>query len=91
MRPSLPRLVRVVPRSTFTAPERGLPSPKIYGELPREVRKPPTLIEALLKQKEAAGASYPSNIRIEPVVSKKTFSGVKRELVPSVKAILKEQ
>ena len=49
------------------------------------------MLEILLKEKEAAGPNYPPNIRIEPVASKKTFAGVKREFVPQMKAILRER
>ena len=49
------------------------------------------MLEILLKEKEAAGSNYPPNIRIEPVVPKKTFAGVKRDLIPQMKAILREK
>lgn len=44
-----------------------------------------------MKEKEAAGPNFPPNIRIEPVVSKKTFGAVKRDLVAPLKAILRER
>ncbi len=91
MRFTLPRLVRILPRSAIALPERGQPPLRIYEELPKESRKEPTLLEILLKEKEAAGPNYPPNIRIEPVASKKTFAGVKREFVPQMKAILRER
>ncbi|KAI0295518.1 hypothetical protein BC826DRAFT_1008219 [Russula brevipes] len=83
MRPSLPRLVRLLPRSAVVAlPQHGRPPPRIYEELPKDSRN---------LQKEAAGPNYPSNIRIEPVASKKTFAGVKRDLVAPMKAVLRER
>lgn len=91
MRPSLPRLVRLLPRSAIALPEHGHPSPRIYEEPPKGSRTQPSLLEILLKEKEAAGPNYPPNIRIEPVVSKKTFAGVKREFVGPLKAILRER
>lgn len=91
MRVSLPRLVRILPRSAIARPEHGHPPLRIYEELPKDARKEPTLIEILLKEKEVAGSNYPPNIRIEPVVSKKTFAGVKRDFVPQMKAILRER
>jgi hypothetical protein len=92
MRPSLPRLVRLLPRSAVVAlPQHGHPPPRIYEELPKDSRKPPSLLEILLQEKEAAGPNYPSNIRIEPVASKKTFAGVKRDLVAPMKAVLRER
>jgi hypothetical protein len=91
MRPSLARLVRILPRSAVAPPEHGHPPPRIYEELPKEFRKSPSLLEILLKEKEDAGPNYPPNIRIEPVVSRKTFAGIKRDLVAPMKAILREQ
>ena len=91
MRPSLSRLVRVLPRSTITRPEHGHSPPKIYDELPKSSQMSPSLLEVLLKEKELAGSDYPPNIRIETPVSKKTFAGVKRELVAPLKAVLRER
>ena len=91
MRPSLPRLVRGLPRSAIAVREHGYPSPRVYEELPKESSRRPSLLEILLKEKEATGANYPPNIRIEPVVSKKTFAGVKHEFVAPLKAVLRER
>ena len=91
MRATLPRLVRVLPRSAITPREHGYPPLRIYEELPKDTRKQPSLLEILLKDKEAAGPNYPPNIRIEPIASKKTFAGVKRDLVAQMKAIVREK
>ena len=91
MRASLPRLVRILKRSAIALPEHGHLPLRIYEELPIDARKEPTLLEILMKEKEAAGSNYPPNIRIEPVASKKTFAGMKRDLVPQMKAILRER
>jgi hypothetical protein len=69
----------------------GHPPPRIYEELPKGSRKQPSLLEILSKEKEAAGSNYPPNIRIEPVASKNTFAGVKRDLVSQMKVILRER
>ena len=91
MRVSLPRLVRILPRSAIALPEHDHPPLRIYEELPKDARREPTLLEILLKEKEAAGSNYPPNIRIEPLALKKTLAGVKRDLVPQMKAILRER
>ncbi|KAI0306755.1 hypothetical protein B0F90DRAFT_811418 [Multifurca ochricompacta] len=91
MHPSLPRLVRVLPRSAIALPERGRPPLRLYEELPKDSRKPPTLLETLLKEKEVAGPNYPTNIRIEPISSRKTFAGIKRDLITPMKALLRER
>ncbi|KAI9452327.1 hypothetical protein F5148DRAFT_986090 [Russula earlei] len=91
MRPSLSRFVRLLPRSTISPRENNHPPLRIYEELSKASRIQPTLIEILLNEKKAAGPTYPPNLRIEPVVSKKTFAGVKRELVTTMKGILRER
>ncbi|KAF8275224.1 hypothetical protein EI94DRAFT_41529 [Lactarius quietus] len=91
MRPSLRRLVRVLPRSTIALPEHGQVPPKIYDELPKSSRTSPSLLEVLLKEKELAGSDYPPNVRIETPVSKKTFAGVKHDLVVPLKGMLRER
>ena len=53
--------------------------------------KKPTLIEHLLQTKEAMGAQFPSNIRIEPVLTKQTFEGVPSEVRDQLKELVKER
>ena len=88
MRPTIPRLVRVIPRSKvateYAASVQHLPRPARFV-------KEPTLIEMLLKRKEEMGATYPPNIRIEPVLSKETFEGVPAETREELKELLKER
>ena len=94
MHPSVPRLLRILPRSAVVTTEPGatkLPKAKIFEELPKDVRKPPSLLEVLLKRKKEAGASYPPNIRIEPVMSRQTFAGVAKEVRASLRATLRER
>ena len=88
MRPSLPRLVRVLPRSQLRPEElRTLP---IAQPIRSDVKRP-SLIELLQKRKAEAGSDYPSNIRIEPALTKKTFTGMKKEHIVDLKALLKER
>lgn len=88
MRPSLVRLVRVIPRSQLR-PEDLRTVPISQPVRSDEVR--PTLIELLQKRKADAGSDYPPNIRIEPTLTKKTFSGMKKEHIVELKALLKER
>jgi hypothetical protein len=81
----------LLPRSAIPVREHGHHPPRVYEELPKESSRQSSLLEILLKEKEAAGANYPPNIRIEPVVSKKTFAGVKHEFVAPLKAVLRER
>ncbi|EIM82466.1 uncharacterized protein STEHIDRAFT_124573, partial [Stereum hirsutum FP-91666 SS1] len=85
MRPSLPRLIRIVPRATITAPEA------IIEEVPRELTKRPTLYEILSKRRIDAGASYPSNIRLEPPLTKEMFAAVKPWKVRPLKNMVRER
>lgn len=88
MRPSLPRLIRILPRATITAPEVQA---RIIEEVPRELTKRPTLYEILSKRKNDAGASYPSNIRLEPPLTKEMFAAVKPWKVRPLKNMVRER
>ncbi|RDX48296.1 hypothetical protein OH76DRAFT_664793 [Lentinus brumalis] len=84
MRPTLVRLVRILPRSQVDPALRPVPQP-IRSDVPR-----PSLIEVLQKRKEDAGADYPSNIRIEGLEAKTALRGLPREARKSLAAMLKE-
>ena len=84
MRPTLVRLVRVLPRSQVDPSLRPVPQP-IRSDVPR-----PSLIEILQKRKEDAGADYPSNIRIEALEAKTALSGLPQESRRLLAAMLKE-
>ncbi len=84
MRPTLVRLVRILPRSQVDPALRPVPPP-IRSDVPR-----PSLIEVLQKRKEDAGADYPSNIRIEGLEAKTALRGLPREARKSLAAMLKE-
>lgn len=85
MHPTLARLVRVVPRSTVDPALRPVPVP-VRSDVVR-----PSLIEALQKTKEEAGADYPSNIRIEALQAKTVLRGLPRDARKSLAAMLKER
>ncbi|EJF65708.1 hypothetical protein DICSQDRAFT_165417 [Dichomitus squalens LYAD-421 SS1] len=84
MRPTLVRLVRVVPRSKVDPALRPIPEP-VRSDVPR-----PSLIEVLLKRKEEAGADYPPNIRIEALKAKTALRGLPRDARKTLAAMLKE-
>ncbi|KAI0721611.1 hypothetical protein C8T65DRAFT_201165 [Cerioporus squamosus] len=84
MRPTLVRLVRVLPRSQVDPSLRPVPPP-VRSDVPQ-----PSLIEVLQKRKEDAGADYPSNIRIEGLEAKTALRGLPREARKSLAAMLKE-
>ncbi|KAA1474846.1 hypothetical protein DENSPDRAFT_841493 [Dentipellis sp. KUC8613] len=89
MRPSFPRLLRIVSRSAVTS--QTVRRVKIYEEIPKELRVRSTLLEVLQKRRDDAGADYPPNIRIEPMVSKQTFSGVKPDAREPLRNVLRER
>ena len=84
MRPTLVRLVRVVPRSQVDPALRPIPQP-VRSDIPK-----PTLIEVLQKRKEEAGEAYPSNIRIEALETKTALRGLPREARKTLATMLRE-
>ncbi|KAI0336365.1 hypothetical protein GY45DRAFT_393216 [Cubamyces sp. BRFM 1775] len=84
MRPTLARLVRVLPRSQVDPALRPVPAP-IRSDTPKA-----SLIEILQKRQEEAGADYPSNIRIEALEAKTALRGLPREARKTLAAMLKE-
>ena len=84
MRPTLVRLVRVIPRSQVDPALRPIPEP-IRSHVPR-----PSLIEILQKRKEEAGADYPQNIRIEALEAKTALRGLPRDARKTLATMLKE-
>ena len=90
MRATVPRLVRVVTRSQLAE----IPARKVVQPLHPQQRSDilqPSLIETLLKRKANSGDTYPSNIRIEPVLTKDTFKDVPTETIMELKEFLKEK
>ncbi|GBE82384.1 hypothetical protein BKA93DRAFT_760729 [Sparassis latifolia] len=86
MRPSFPRLVRIIPRSQLVTQEaRPLPEPERS-----DIKRTP-LIELLQQRQASAGSHYPSNIRIEPVLTKATFKDVPKDIREELKTHLKER
>lgn len=90
MRATIPRLVRVVPRSKLATEYASVSVVRPLLE-PAPSVKQPTLIDVLLKRKAEMGADYPSNIRIEPVLTKETFEGVPADTRKELKELLKER
>ncbi|KAI0747964.1 hypothetical protein C8Q80DRAFT_705893 [Daedaleopsis nitida] len=84
MRPTLARLVRVVPRSKVNPALRPIPEP-VRSDVPR-----PSLIEVLQKRQQDAGADFPSNIRIEALEARTALRGLPREARKTMAAMLKE-
>jgi hypothetical protein len=88
MRLSLIRLVQIIPRRTLQLEQKKIllaPTPQ-SDDLTR-----PTLIDILMKQQESAGSSWPSNIRIEPVVKREAFKHVQSDVRVRMKKLLKER
>ncbi|KAF9803782.1 hypothetical protein IEO21_09570 [Rhodonia placenta] len=89
MRPTLVRLVRILPRNQLAQEQIIRVKP-----LPEPVRsdvRPPSLIEVLLKRKEVAGSDYPSNIRIEPPLTKASYKGVPTEIRADLREVVRER
>lgn len=91
MRATLPRLVRVVTRSQLAAENTSanIVQPVLPRMRPHHVE--PSIIQSLLERKASMGGAYPSNIRIEPILTKATFEGVPAEARKELKELLKER
>ncbi|KAL0947326.1 hypothetical protein HGRIS_013445 [Hohenbuehelia grisea] len=88
MRPSVARLVRIIPRSSVQASEITIvrrPEPQTL-----ELEKP-TLIDVFMKRQEEAGSNWPMNLRIEPVVKKQALHRVKADARTQLKELLRER
>ncbi|KAF5324796.1 hypothetical protein D9611_004494 [Ephemerocybe angulata] len=87
MRPTLTRLVRIIPRDALKVSERKI--------LPRPTSQQvehdkPTTMDILFQQQEQAGERWPSNIRLERAVRKKELAEVRPEFRVPIKKLLKE-
>lgn len=91
MRPTLPRLVRVIPRSQLASENSSAAVIQPLRPPKRSDIEKPTLIDELLKRKAQMGDKYPSNIRIEPMLPKSTFKGVPAETRDELRELLKER
>ena len=89
MRATLPRLVRVIPKSQLV--EQGIPLRRAIPEPVRSDVKQPSLLEVLLKRKEDAGAAYPSNIRIEPELKMAHYRLMPKETGMQLKELAREK
>ncbi|KAF9456134.1 hypothetical protein BDZ94DRAFT_1230086 [Collybia nuda] len=88
MRSSLVHLVQIIPRRTLQLVQKKIhlpPTPQSHD------LKKPTLIEALMQQQASVGTSWPSNIRIEPVVNREAFKNVQSDVRTRMKKLLKER
>lgn len=87
MRPSPSCLVRIISRKALQINERQLiPQPKSQTQ---ELQKP-SFIDTLIRQRQMAGASWPQNIRLEPVVKKEVLAPVHADFRSRLKKLLKE-
>lgn len=89
MRPSLPRLVRILPRNSLAS--EGIAYATPIPEPTRSDIKPTSLIQVLLRRKTDQGPSYPPNIRIEPVVRKKVLKDVPARVRQELLSVAKER
>ncbi|KAJ7470340.1 hypothetical protein FB451DRAFT_334158 [Mycena latifolia] len=82
-----PAVQRIVPRGKIALRTSILPAPA-----PRNHEiKPPTLIENLMARKLTLGDEWPSNLRIEPFISRETWAPVKKGLRSKLKKMLREE
>lgn len=88
MRPTAARLVRIIPRKSLKVGEHKIMPPP--APQTQELAKS-TLIDILMERQAAVGASWPANIRLEPVVKKEAFKRVHADVRTRFKKLLKER
>ncbi|KAK7023896.1 hypothetical protein R3P38DRAFT_1078396 [Favolaschia claudopus] len=82
-----PTQPRIIPRGKI-----ALNASIVPAAIPRNHEtKPPTLIQTLIAQKDAAGDEWPSNLRIEPFISRAEWAPVKKGLRSKLKKMLREE
>jgi len=90
MRPSLSRLVRIIPRSAL-GPTEGQRPHIIPEPVPQNKENKVSIIQILMEQQETMGSKWPTNLRLEPVVTKETFARVKADYRKDMKRMLTEK
>ncbi|KIK06483.1 hypothetical protein K443DRAFT_674142 [Laccaria amethystina LaAM-08-1] len=99
MRATLPRLLRIIPRSLLSPGQATIipaPEPQ-YNDLHR-----PTVLDLLQSQRDdlmqkqkdgllKEGEEWPSNIRIEVPLERSAFKNVRKELRGEIKKLFKER
>ena len=99
MRATVPRLVRIIPRSLLSPGHATVvpaPEPQ-YNDLYR-----PTVLDLLQRQRDdliqkkkdgllKEGEDWPSNIRIEVPLERSAFKDVRKELRGEIKKLFKER
>ena len=99
MRATVPRLVRIIPRSLLSPGQAAVvpaPEPQ-YNDLHR-----PTVLDLLQRQRDdliqkqkdgllKEGEEWPSNIRIEVPLERSAFKDVRKELRGEIKKLFKER
>ncbi|KAJ7074319.1 hypothetical protein C8F01DRAFT_1100110 [Mycena amicta] len=82
---STPTTPRILPRAKILNTSiHPAPAPRSPDS------KPPTLLETLVSRQKAAPEEWPPNLRIEPVISRKTWDPVKKGIRSKLKKMLKE-
>ncbi|KAI9456101.1 hypothetical protein HD554DRAFT_2030623 [Boletus coccyginus] len=82
-----PLLARVVPKSSLNP--RQVRPPPLTKKQEKALKVP--LIKLMQKRQEEAGASWPQNLRIEPVISRRKIGNAPRSLRSTLKRMLTER
>ena len=89
MRPTLFRLVRLLPRELAT---QQAVKPPLPAHVPRS--EEPTVVDHLLARKTAtksSGLEWPANLRVEKNLDKPAWRPISRHIVRNLKKITKER
>ncbi|KAL1748615.1 hypothetical protein HDZ31DRAFT_29291 [Schizophyllum fasciatum] len=87
MRATAIRSLEVISRSVVDKGVRVTPRLQPLSRATRE----PTVMQLLEKRREAAGAQWPANIRLEPAVPKVALVDVERQARRKLKLLLRER
>lgn len=85
MRPSAVRLARIIPRTQLP------PHATVITPVKQEAPKQNKLLEELQQRKLVAGAAYPSNVRLEPVVHKAAYKRLTKQTREELKSFVRER
>ncbi|KAJ3503088.1 hypothetical protein NLJ89_g8590 [Agrocybe chaxingu] len=87
MRATATRLVRVIPRSVLKADQKVYNPP--YPQTRDRTR--PTLMDALMMDRDRQPELWPLNLRLEPQLKKEVFKEVKPSFRSALKKMTKER
>jgi len=92
MRPSLPRTIRLIPKTSLENQRINVLPPLPSLKSSSASAKPlPTIIDQLKARQASSPEAWPLNLRLEPVIKKERLKHVDARIRPKLKELLKER